>query len=36
MRKKIVCLLVASIAAVVFASPAVAGHAKAGSTIIAR
>jgi hypothetical protein len=36
MRKKSVAVLLAVIAAVALASPAVAGHGKSGSTIIAR
>jgi hypothetical protein len=36
MRKKIVVVLVGVIAAVAQASPAMAGHGKSGSTIIAR
>jgi hypothetical protein len=36
MRKKLACLLVASVVAAVLTSPVVAGHNKAGSTIIAR
>jgi hypothetical protein len=36
MRKKIVVVLVGVIAAVALASPAMAGHGKSGSTIIAR
>jgi len=36
MRKKVACLLAAAIVGIVLASPATAGHSKAGSTIIAR
>jgi hypothetical protein len=36
MRKKIVAVLLVLISAVVLASPALAGHGKSGSTIIAR
>jgi hypothetical protein len=36
MRKKIAALLIAVVAVAALASPAVAGHGKSGSTIIAR
>jgi hypothetical protein len=35
MRKKLACSLVAMVAAAVLASPVLAAHGKAGSTIIA-
>jgi hypothetical protein len=35
MRKKLVCSLVAMVSAAVLASPVLAAHGKAGSTIIA-
>jgi hypothetical protein len=36
MRKKIAAVVLAVIAAAALASPALAGHGKSGSTIIAR
>jgi hypothetical protein len=36
MRTKVAWLLVAAIVGVILASPATAGHSKAGSTIIAK